>query len=464
MRERLRTLIIKVPVTAVLLFLGMPVSAYAVSPEYHAGFENWISRDTVTPSYFPILNAGIFADSTTDPEKSVGDTHEYKIDAEFRISPTHPKAMALTGPNVYYGQSDHSYASPLRFSFGRRLIGWTKLDEMWNLGEFEPLDAWDRLRARPQGLTGIFAYSETNEVTVRFFASFIYLPEVVPNFVIENEQIVLEHPQAIANAPKTYNLLGLPTPIGYELKIPDLQKIVLRPSVAFQVESNFESPFKAKMAYGYLPLNYFPIALQGTLGIVPNTIFVTLHPRLLHQHLINGELTYRFSNEFSSGFVALFKDPVSEAIPADYTTTPLTPSQTYSPWIQYESPSWRLQLSQLWTFGGLDPDVGPFATPGASVFSSHVFYRNATQFKVRYLFAPAKKDSAYLDTRYLHEYSINADWLAADFVFFTQERLSFLVGGDLINALKTVADSRGAEFLADVRAVDRVRLGVQYVF
>src|SRR4051812_35492512 len=122
MRERLRTLVIKVPVCLALLFLLKPVTAHALSPEFRAGFESQISRETVTPSFFPILEAGFFLDSTLDPSRSMSDYHEVKIDARFRISPTHPQAYALTGPNAYYGQSDHIYTTPLRFSFGRRLV------------------------------------------------------------------------------------------------------------------------------------------------------------------------------------------------------------------------------------------------------------------------------------------------------------------------------------------------------
>lgn len=452
MRERLRTLVIKVPVSLVLLFSSTPLLAHAATLEYHVGFENWISRDTVTPSYFPILDAGIFVEAP-----------EYKVDAEFRVSPTHPKAYAITGSNIYYGQSAES-PSPIRFSVGRRLVGWSKFDELWALGTFEPLDSWDRLRATPQGLTGIFATYENDAVIIQLFGSYLFLPETTPNIVIENNKFVLDHPQAISTAPQTYTLLNRPTPLGYELSIPDLQKILLRPSIAAQIETNFDTPFKAKFSYGYLPLNYFPIALQASLAIPLDQIVVQLHPRLLHHHLYNGELSLRLSNQVSIGGVALFEVPESDVIPTDYTTTPLTPSQTYSPWIQFELPSTRFQLSHLWSFGGLDADVGPYADPNSSIFSSRILYRDATQMKVRYLFNPVRRDSAYFEGKYVHEWAINADWLAADLVFFTQKNLSFLVGGDLISAEKTVADARGAEFLADVRAIDRVRLGVQYVF
>jgi hypothetical protein len=463
MRERLRTLL-KVPVHVALLVLSMAGPAHAFSPTFNLGAETQLHRDTLSPSFFPILSGGIRADSTTDPETTVGESHEYKVDLTVRISPTHPKAFAITSQNFYFGEADQSYVSPLRFSFGRKRVGWSKLDAMWGLGEFEPLDSWDRLRYSTQGLTGIFAYTETDTLNFRFFASFLTIPETTPNIVIENHRFVLEHPQAISTAPQTYTLLDRPTPLGYELDVGSITKIVFRPSIAFSLETDRKLPVGAKLSYGYLPLNYFPIALQATLAIPLDQIIVNLRPRLLHHHLYNGEVSYRVDDSWTFGLVAMINDPVSDTPPADYTTTPLTESKTVSPWIQVERPWGNLQLAWLRTWGGLEADVGPYADPNQSIFSSRILYRNASQLKGRVLLNPTSPQSAYIEARYLHEFAVNGNWIAADFVFYPQSNLSLYVGGDIISAEKTVAPDRGAEFLADMRAIDRVRLGVQYAF
>ena len=460
MALRFRTLDFKVPVSLVLLFLSNPLHARAFSPELHLGAEAQVYRNTVTPSFFPILNFGINAESSQDPGNPVQATSEYKFQADFRISPTHPKAFAITGPNLYYG--DQLQDTFLRFAVGRKLMGWSKLDEMWGLGEFEPLNSWDRLRSSPQGLTGLFAYTETDIVNLRFFASYLYLPEFTPNNVIENNHFVLEHPQAISTAPQTFTLLNRPTPLGYELAIPSIDKIILRPSVAFSIESKRENPIYAKFSYGYLPLNYFPIALQAALAIPIDTIIVELRPRLIQHHLYNAEVTYNISESVTSGLVLMVNDPISDQIPLDYTTTPLSTSYSASPWVQVELPQVKIVLTHLRTWKGLEADVGENANPQTSIFSSRVLYRNASQLKLRYLLSP--KRLHYIEAKYLHEYSINADWLAADLIIYLKSNLSFLIGGDVINAERTVSGERGAEFLADVRALDRIRVGVQYVF
>ncbi|MBS1960113.1 MAG: hypothetical protein JST80_11615 [Bdellovibrionales bacterium] len=482
-----RTFVFKVPVSAALLFVSTPAFArkpvpYTVLEKLEEKAENIVSdskitigaeadlsRDTVTPSTFPIVSLGYKADSKT--RYNTGRATEYNIDMRFRISPNHPKAYALTGPNLYFGESDDSANTGLRFTFGRRLIGWSKIDDLWDIGEFEPLDSWDRLRSTPNGLTGIFAYADTDNEEIRLFASYLFLPEMTPNIVIDNNRFSSEHPQAVASAPQTYTLLNRPTPLGYNLAIPSIDKIIFRPSFAVSAgnkevnrSTHEKNRFRYKLTYGYLPYNYFPIALQATLAIPLDQIVVSLQPRLLSHHLMGAETSFKFAESATFGFAALGSLPVQDTIPADYTTTTLTNSVTLSPWLELKFSRANLVFSQIITRGGLDADVGPYADPNSSIFSSRLLYRNASEMKARYLLSSTSAKSDYIEAKYLHEYSINADWISADLVVYLEKNFSFLVGGDLINADKTVDDDRGAEFLADVRAIDRVRMGVQYVF
>ncbi len=445
-----------------------PLSARAFSPNFNLGFENDLSRKTVTPSEFPIVSGGVSfesEDSEVETESEAESNFEYKGDIALQISPTHRKAFALASRNLYFGEKDDSYDSPLRFSYGRRLIGWSKIDELWGLGEFEPLYSWDRLRPFTQGLTGIFGYTETQQLQFRFFLSYLFIPETTPNVVIENQEFVNEHPQSVTSGPQSFDLLNRPTPLGYELNLPSISKIIFRPSVLFMFETKREIPFYGKFAYGYLPLNYFPIALEASLGIPLDQIVVQLRPRLLHHHLYNAETAYRFSDSFSAGVIGLVDQPIPDSIPDTDTTTPLSTSFNLSPWIQYQLADFKLTLSQIWVTGGLDADVGQNAkTDGTSLFSSHLFYRNATQLALKTEIVHGSSHHPTLQAKYVHEYSILADWIAADFYYTIEPKLVVFVGGDLIGAERGVSLNRGAEFLADLRALDRIRAGVTYVF
>lgn len=453
---------IKFQVLGVFL-CGMPLSTLAFSPEYSIDFENDLYRTTVKPSEFPILGAGIQFSSEND--ESLAETeYEYRGDFKIRMSPTHPKAFTFSSRNLYWGEKDQSYESPLRFTYGRRLIGWTKLDEMWGLGAFEPLNSWDRLRSFSQGLTGIFAYTETQVLNFRFFLSYLSIPESTPNVVIEKNHFLTEHPQATSSAPQTIDLFGTnkPTPIGYELDIPNISKVIFRPSIVFMVETKREIPLQFKFVYGYLPLNYLPVALDGSYSLNSSTVPARLSPRLLSHNLYNLEASYRFNDHLSAGAVNLLDQPNSENIPSNLITTPLTTSNTLSPWIQYELNRFKLTISQIWTTGGLDADTN--TTPGPSIFSSRMLYRNATSGSLQSELGNTNPHHPILQLKYVHEYSINGDWIAADFYYSLKPNLTLFVGGDLIGATRRASPDRGAEFLADLRTNDRVRFGANYVF
>ncbi len=454
---------VKFIVFGILLLLS--TRAFALSPRYDLGFETQFYGNRVNPSLFPVLSAGMkFNSESEDATSDDHDQNEYAGDLKFQISPSHPRAFEISSRNLYWGEKDQSYESPLRFTFGRRLIGWTKLDELWGQGQFEPIDSWDRLRSFSQGLTGVFAYTETQKFNFRIFLSGIAFPETSPNVVIEDDHFAAEHPQAVTSAPQTFTLLNRATPLGYKIDIPSIAKILFRPSFAFMMETKREIPFFGKFVYGYLPLNYFPIALEASLAIPLDQIVVNLKPRLIHHHLYDAEVAYRYDNSLQFGLIALVDQPVPDAIPADYTTTPLSSSISWSPWVQYEIKQSKIILSQIWVFGGLESDVGPYADPNSSIFSSRILYRNATQLAFKTTLGTTNPHAPSLILKYIHEYSIKGDWLAGDFNYKLKSNVLLIAGADILSSFRDVSPDKGAEFLADMRPLGRIRLGVNYAF
>ncbi len=449
---------------ALIVSGGISTAHASFTPNFYLGFENDLYRSIITPTEFPILSAGTFFDSVNDDAENES-VYEYKGNLGIRISPLYPQAYEIQSQNLYWGEKDKSYESALRFSFGRRLIGWTKVDELWQTGIIEPIDDWDRLRPLEEGLTGVFAYTETRHLSFRLFLSYVFIPNTTPNIVINDDhQFVDVNPQSNANPPQTIQLLGQPTPLGYTLDVPAITKIAFRPSFMFMVETKKEIPIGAKFVYGYLPVNYFPVGLVGTLNIINDNLPITLSPRLINHYVYDGELSYRIGDSWSFGVVGLIDDPVVDTIAADVTTTPLSTSYTITPWAQFETSKWKVILTQIWVSGGLQADVGPNTNAnGTSIFSSNLLYRNATQLLIK---AEPLESSHHptIMAKYVHEYSIIANWIALDLTYWFVPNFSGFVGGDLIGAARNSSPDRGAEFLADLRANDRIRCGVTYVF
>jgi len=415
-------------------------NSFAAGTDYSLGFESQLSRNVVQPAFFPIMSAGMDGSS---------DQSDY--DLKIRFSLEHPGVFAATSRNFYYQLT--SKDSSIELSIGRKWLNWNEGDEIWGLGILNPIDAWDRLRSRSQGLTGLFAHTEGDFIAFDLFASYLTLPETMPNVVIENDQFKFYHPQSVSAGPQTFELLNKPTPLGYQLVIPELNTILLRPSIVTSFSTRKDlGPIRARITTGYLPLNYFPVALDAALSIAINTIVVNLRPRLLSHAVYSGEIAYQFEEKSEIGF-SLTKDQIfsEKSLPGDYTTASLGSTIYYTPWIRIGA----FRLSHLYSEGGLGADIGPYASKNQNIFSSRVLYRNATQLTYEW-----KEFSG----RLLHEFSVNANWIAFDWNHSWDEDWSTVVGGDLISAEKLYASDRGAEFLPDLRALDRIRLGVKYVF
>lgn len=437
-----------------LLLTPSALSAAETRRDLRLGFESLIHHDPVRPLLFPIL-------SLEGRVRRLNADEVLDADLKFRISPTHPGAFALTSRNIYWGDPDDHPETPLRFTFGRRQMDWSALDALWNLGEYEPLDQWDRLRPSSQGLTGVFAFTETRAFHFRFFITGIFLPEASPNVVLENGQFMAEHPQAITSAPQTINLLNRPTPLGYRIETPPLSKILLRPGFAVSMETKPQPAFHSKFAYAYLPLNHFPIALEAELSIPLDQVAVTLKPRLLHHHLYSGDVSIR-RGPGSFGLAALVDEPVPDSIRSVETAARLTTSTSVSPWLSWDLGPTRLSASHLWTFGGIDPDQGPYASPGASLFSSRILYRNATRIALRW--RPRESEEKELRLQALHEWTVRGDWISGELLLPLKPAWRITLGGDIVSSWRDSAPGGGAEFLADMRPLGRVRIGVQHVF
>jgi hypothetical protein len=429
----------KILLSILLIGSGLSESAHAFSPDFHFGVESDFSRPVVTPSTFSFFKTGIDASS-----------ENYQLDLELKMSFEHSKANALSSKNAFYQFiGDETF----KLSLGRKWTNWSQLDENWGLGAFNALDSWDRLRSFSQGLTGLFMSVENEFVHFDFFASYLMLPEITPNVVIENNRFEFYHPQSVSAGPQTFELLNRPTPLGYNLRIPEISSILLRPSVAFSLETKKHyAPFFAKISYGYLPLNYFPMALQASLAIPIDEIVVDLRPRLLSHNLYNAEVAYEWNPGLIGGLSLTVDQIVSEEfIPADYTTAQLGTTTYFSPWIKIEI----FKISHLYSQGGISTDIGPYANSSHNLFSSRILYRNATQLQI---------SLSEITAKLLHEFSIEANWIAIDWKHQWNKKLSTTLGADILSAEAPAASNGGAEFISDLRALDRIRLGVNYVF
>ncbi len=441
-------------VSAQGLGLGLPSSPR--DGAVRIGADLGVYRGGITPQTFPVLRIGIDTHSTTG-------TQETKIDADLRTSPLHLGAWAFRSKNFYWGEKDESYDVPLRFSFGRRHLIWSELDEVWKLGQTQPLFAYDRLRPETQGLTGIFATTETRGLKFRFFFSFLSLPETQPNVSLSGGRFRRIHPQSIATPPETLTILNQPNALNYQITTPELTKILFRQSLGVSIETKPELPFFARVAYAYLPLNFFPLNVSAN---AISAIDINLTPRLLRQEVYSFDFASPLPGlslpQLTMGWSQMITRPNEESIPDNQTTRTLKPAFYGNPWIKIETSDLSLRAGFLFSRGGIGSDVGPLA--GQVSLSSNLYYRNAGMISVQKQFDFPDQKVIQIKTHYLREFSIDGQWLMGEIEWVLNRKLSLSIGADVISAKKPQSESGGAEFLSDLRALDRVISQVTYAF
>ncbi len=428
-------------------------TAIASEGHFNLGYEAQLYRPGILPDPFHIVSVG--GDYEDSDENS-----STKIDLKISFSPEKMKVWAARGKNLYWSPT------PM-VSLGRKERTWNELDTTWNLSFVQPIDQWDRFRPEQQGLTGVFLDLDLGFVEAHLFGSYFMYPENIPNVVIENGKFQPDHPQAISSTPETITLLNQSTPLYYMIDYPRISEVILRPSIMFDIETKSDNPLLLRLLYAYKPTNYFNFALTGNLSIPDNQVKIFIKPRLDSNQIIAGDLGYRSAaSGFSIGASGLAQIPDQETLSSDYTYAPSTNAYLISPWVKFKSGDWETTASFLSWSGGLSADIGPYSSPGSAVFSSHIFYRNASQIKTS-LSVPFLQEGSQVQAKWVHEFDLAADWLSGD-IFIPIDgsigKFKLTFGGDLIQSNANSNPALGGELLVDLRPLDHARLGVQIAF
>ena len=442
------------------VFSAAPVSAG--TGDFTVGYEAQLYRPGVSPEVFHILSVGgNYADKNPDSET--------QIDFSFSFNPQEIRVWAIRGENIYWsikaGEKLKGGGKRFSLSLGRKSMEWNELDTDWNLSLIQPIDQWDRFRPAQQGLIGAFLDYDSDFLVMHGYLSYLVYPENIPNVVIDDGHFQPRHPQAISSIPETVTVLGQNAPLYYEIEYPAASEFLFRPGMMMEVESHARDPLLFRALYAYKPINYLNYALRGNLSIPENRVRIYIKPRLLSNQIIAGDLGYRFpGGNTSFGISGIAQVPDPEELDAQYTYAPATNATLISPWLKWSTRDFDGSVSALFWNGGLEPDVGQFAVEGSAVFSSHVFYRTASQVKAgtRVPFLP---EGSRVQGRWIHEFALAADWIGGDlFIPIATDlgKMKFTLGADLIQCEADSNQNLGGELLVDLRPLDHVRMGVQF--
>lgn len=425
-------------------------------------------------------NTAYFGKEENSPQMTqVGVSVERSIEQQgrvvkFDLSAFHSVSEEMPYLNlreVYYQRSHRDQA----YTFGAYKRTWSQADEHWNLGLWQRRFGWDKLNAEQNGLVGFFLEAPYRpnlpygpNLKLTGMLSPLFVPDMNPSFREEDGRLVSKNPW-FRPPPPTVVLMGEETRVVSAVNAPSVQDVVVRPGLAFRLETEDLSSGDWGLSYAYKPINQFVLGYGYKLLLQEDDSVAALeiNPRVAYhqlltvdhriqieeRHHLNGSLTYESPHNLPEDSRKVFQN-LDEAY---YL------SLTYGFDLRGSGPTAiHAYTSFLKTWGGVAKDVGDRA-------------QDKTQFEFRPRFFEAYRVGlrAPLWSRVrtlTNRMELTYDRLQNGMIFSSYAEYALpenwvaSLGIDLMGIFDSRDSFYDAGFLRTYRSNDNITLGLSYVY
>ncbi|MBL7714041.1 MAG: hypothetical protein JNL01_01150 [Bdellovibrionales bacterium] len=356
------------------------------------------------------------------------------------------------------------------FWLGRKTQTWSMTDDFWGMGLWQPRNRWDYLQVSPVGLMGAFAEIQTED---RFFSmtayfSPIYVPERGPTVALREGLFYPSNPWP-GSPPASIPLSSRDAAIVYQIQMPPLHQLLLNPGGALQMKVQSSTGFWSSLSYAYKPINQVQLGYEGILNLATYNADASIYPRVAYHHLATLEAGLR-RNQISIWSTLTAEKPMDQKTPSWLTTPKLVPSTLFSstarvPLSGSVGRKSAIEVSYLKRFGDRGGDIGPWATPGQSVFEPRFLFQNAVALGYRGYVPGFSENRVSSQIRWVESLSQPGSLLSAELAFRPTERFTWTLGTDLMGASSGSTDPSQAlaeDFMKRYQAYDRVYGGISY--
>lgn len=350
-------------------------------------------------------------------------------------------------------------------SVGRKKVNWSRLDETWHLGLYQPLFKWNPLDSSTQGLTGLFLEMNDPNWGLKIFASFLNIPDQGPSYEIKNGNFERVNPW-FQTPPKYVRFLGQTDVVNYDIQKPQANEVIFNRSFVAQLHLGDETsgPY-LQTAFAHKPANQLAMGFDGYLT-ADDKAQVRIVPKVFYHSLVSGEVSYSKAN-FGAGLTGLLERPEAPDFAPELSYALYQPSTLVSPFVEYRSRAYRAQLAYLKIEGGEAELQGGFVPPGSTSTGSAVL-------PMRYPFREAlvaefSGQQSFKKQRLLTEsvnYTEGAAHLFSQWTLKTELQLSRLYRVNAALQVLRADDSpaAGRTLVGQYQNNDSLSLGGSYVF
>jgi hypothetical protein len=380
----------------------------------------------------------------------------------------------------YFGVPEF-YLQPRRLApgfsltIGRQKRTWSKLDEQFSLGVWQPQLRWDYLRPVQQGLTGVFFdWTLSAQMRLTFFTSPMSLPDQGPQYRLDDGQFVSENRWFSPPQSRVQLFEGSTgdAPLYFEIENPSEEDLVMHSSFGMGLRYDLSATVWSQLNYAYKPRNQIHLGLECSNclllpGSTPAEVTVLIHPKIVNHHVATWELG--FDRIEDRGWISVTGDfPQGSGMPAEYAEASLDSNVfvggSYQVFVRewFRVPAW-IDYSYLRSFTVRRPLTGG-VIDSDEVRSSldRYAFREVASVGFKFLLSQRRGRRLHLDARYLYSVPEQGGWISSQ-LDYRVGAMGFSFGFDFVGA-QVDSDSSRAGLLSQYRANDRVSAGMTYVF
>lgn len=401
---------------------------------------------------------------------------------DFKFNPVFEGAFE--SKDEFYFGVPQVYAQPRKIAPGFNLtIGrlkrqWSRLDEEFNLGIWQPQLRWDYLAPQQEGLMGIFFdWSLSSSLHFSFFTSPLFIPDQGPQFHLKNGQFVSSNrwfvPPTSRVALFQNTAYASDAPLYFEIAKMSEEDIFMHSSFGFSMNYQPGGPYWSQVSYAFKPRNQIHLGIEcancGKLptGASPVEVTAVIHPKVVNHNVLTWEAG--FDRIDDRGWVSLTGDvPVASGFPDTYAESPMNSSVTagfaYQHFLGHlvGIPSW-LQYSYMRIFEFKQRSGGHMAgTEDVQSSLDRYPYQEIAAVDWRILLSQLQSNRLNWRNRYTYSIPERGGWLSSA-LEWARGPLTFTVGVDILGA-DVSPDSPKAGLFSRYRANDRFYGGMSYVF
>ncbi|MBS1969624.1 MAG: transposase [Bdellovibrionales bacterium] len=364
------------------------------------------------------------------------------------------------------------YTSPrtdgYRFYVGRKKNTWSEADHEWNLGVWQPYFELDALRPEEQGLTGVFFDVNRENWQVMILATPIFIPSVAADVREENGGLVADSRWYHAPSREAELFNNKPTPIIYQLSIPETAKLAGHGGTAmFTRFGNKEKGFWVASSAGYTPVNQLLLKRNVKYQMTDDTGGVIVSPDVTYHSVFSADMGYTVGN--TRVVASYIQDNPQTVMPeTDWAIQQLSGIRAYSAGVEWTIPKFfsrsiLMQLSYLRVDGGNIQDIGSDGKPDdINLYDQRLKFTNAAKIKVQGELARFYRRPLVTKFSYLYDKDQKGSMVNTEFLFYPTQEWALVMGADFLGTDDETFKPSG--FLNQYRANDRVYGGMTYVF